>query len=152
MISLDNVSIVNPTVVEHQLLEFEKLLSYRCKAETGEVPHLISAIKGNIDALDLKICGPVIIGMHLNETEFIIPVDRAVSSGKYFSYKAQFKLTNAVRQRHYGTYDRIDESIAALRKYISDNSLNPDSNPYILVKNPDREVFDIFVGISENVL
>lgn len=152
MIFLDNAGIVNPSVVEHQLLEFEKLLSYRCTAESSEVPHIIRAIGENIDALDLKICGPVIIGRHLNEIEFIIPVDRAVSSGKYFSYKALFKLTNAVRQRHYGAYERIDESIEVLRKYISDNSLCPDSDPYILVKSLDREVFDIFVGISDNVL
>ncbi len=148
----DNGKAPSMAVVEHQLLEFERLLSYRCKAENSEVPFMIRSIKKNIDALDLKICDPIIIGMHLNETEFIIPVDKAVNSGKYFSYKALFKLTNAVRQRHYGAYERIDESIAILQKYISDNSLNPDSNPYVLVRNLEREVFDIFISISENIL
>lgn len=113
---------------------------------------MVHLIMTNIDALDLKICGPIIIGKHRNEVEFIIPIDKAVSGGKNYSYKALFKLTNAVRQRHYGSYERIGESIAILRKYISDNLLTADSNPYILVRSLEREVFDIFIGISENVL
>lgn len=139
-------------VVEHQILECERLLSYKCIAKNSEIPFMVHSIMTNIDALDLKICGPIIIGKHRNEVEFIIPIDKAVSGGKYYSYKALFKLTNAVRQRHYGSYERIGESIAILRKYISDNLLTADSNPYILVRSLEREVFDIFIGISENVL
>ena len=139
-------------VVEHQILECERLLSYKCIAKNSEIPFMVHSIMTNIDALDLKICGPIIIGKHRNEVEFIIPIDKAVSGGKYYSYKALFKLTNAVRQRHYGLYERIGESIAILRKYISDNLLTADSNPYILVRSLEREVFDIFIGISENVL
>lgn len=139
-------------VVEHQILECERLLSYKCIAKNSEIPFMVHSIMTNIDALNLKICGPIIIGKHLNEVEFIIPIDKAVSGGKYYSYKALLKLTNAVRQRHYGSYERIGESIAILRKYISDNLLTADSNPYILVRSLEREVFDIFIGISENVL
>ena len=68
-------------VVEHQILECERLLSYKCIAKNSEIPFMVHSIMTNIDALDLKICGPIIIGKHRNEVEFIIPIDKAVSGG-----------------------------------------------------------------------
>ena len=126
-------------VIEHQILEYEKLLSYKCVAENEKIPFMIKSIMTNIDALDLKISGSIILGKHLNEVEFLIPIDRTIGSSKHFSYKAVFKLMNAVRQRHYGSYEKIDESIAMLRQYISDHFLTPVTSPYILVKTLNKK-------------
>ena len=140
-------------IVKHQMIEYENIISYRCKTEDSEIPSMVQSIIRNIDVLDLNVCAPIIIGVHTAETEFIIPVDRAVKSSEgYYAYRPVFKLTNAARLRHYGSFRKIPDSIAALKTYLSDNSLVSDTDPYISVKNLEKNVYDVFIGVSENIL
>ena len=139
-------------VITNQILEYENLISYRCCPEDEETPYYVHFIETNVDALEVEKCGPVIIGRHKNDTEFLIPVSGSVMKSKSFSCKSVFKLTCAMMFRHYGSYKNIENSIGMLKRYISDNSLVPITDPYIVVKSLEREVFDIYIGLSENVL
>lgn len=139
-------------IIEHQVLEYEKIISYECKAEPYDVPYMLHFMKKNMDALDLNICGPIIIGYHSDKIEFLIPIDKTITSNDHFLYKEVFKLVNAIMQRHYGSYEEIGRSIEKLKQYISAKSLICTTDPYISVKSEDRGVYDIFIGISENIL
>ncbi len=140
------------TVAEHQILEYGNLLSYRCRITASRILHMARSMCDNIDVLDLKVCGAVIIGQHEHDVEFLIPVDKIAVSTDRFIFKSVFKLSNAVRLRHYGSYDTIDDTVKILQKYIAQNYLIPDSDPYILINSMEREVYDVFVGISDNIL
>ena len=139
-------------VITNQMLEYENLISYKCCPEDREIPYYVHFIETNVDALEVKICGPVIIGRHEKDTEFLIPVSGSVLNSDSFSCKSLFRLTSALMFRHYGSYVNIGKSIDLLKKYISDNCLVPITHPYIVVKSLEREVFDIYIGLSENVL
>ena len=139
-------------VVNHQMIEYNNLISYRCRTEYEEIPNYVHFIEMNVDALEVRICGPIIIGRHKNDTEFLIPVSGSVIKSNSFICKSVFRLTSALMFRHYGSYTNIESSIGMLKRYISDNSLVAITNPYIVVKSLEREVFDIYIGLSENVL
>lgn len=128
------------------------MLIYECSGEKNMISYLLSFINENIDALDVKINGSIIIGCHSDKTEIIIPIDKKICSSKVYSYKNTFKLVNAVRQRYYGSYDNIGNAIESLKSYISNNNLISITDPYISVKSAERDVYDVFIGISENVL
>lgn len=133
-------------------MEYKNVLIYECSGEKNMISYLLNFINENIDALDVKINGSIIIGCHSDKTEIIIPIDKKICSSKVYSYKNTFKLVNAVRQRYYGSYDNIGNSIESLKSYISNNNLISITDPYISVKSAERDVYDVFIGISENVL
>ena len=138
--------------VEHQMLSYDYVLSYQTKVDDKMVPNMLSSIKANISVIDLKICGNIIITKHDETTEFLIPVDRKFEGNQHYVFKPGFKLVNAVRQRYYGNFDEIDTGLKELNSYISEQSLTPITSPYIMEIDSDNGVYDIFIGISENVL
>lgn len=139
-------------IFEHQILEYENVIIYECSSEKDKMLYSLDFISKNIDALDVKINGSIIIGCHSDKTEIIIPIDKKVCSSKIYSYKNTFKLVNAVRQRYYGAYEDIENAVETLKSYIVNNNLTSITDPYISVKSTERCVYDVFIGISENVL
>ena len=139
-------------VVEHQMLDHEYVLSYKTKIDDKVIPNMLSSIKENISVIDLEICGNIIITMHDEITEFLIPVDRKFEGNQHYMFKPGFKLVNAVRQRYYGAFNNIDAGLKELNSYIFEHSLTPITNSYIVEIDSDNSVYDIFIGISENVL
>lgn len=138
--------------VEHQMLSHEYVLSYQTTVDDKMIPNMLSSIKENISVIDLKICGNIIITKHDETTEFLVPVDRKFEGNQHYVFKPGFKLVNAVRQRYYGNLDEIDTGLKELNSYIFENSLVPITDPYIMDVDSDNSVYDIFIGISENVL
>lgn len=139
-------------VIEHQMLSHEYVLSYQTKADDKMIPKMLSSIKENISVIDLEICGNIIVTKRNDITEFLIPVDRKFEGNQHYMFKPGFKLVNAVRQRYYGSFDNIDTGLKELNSYISEQSLTPITSPYIMEVDSDNSVYDIFIGISENVL
>ena len=139
-------------VIEHQMLNYEYVLSYQTKVNDKIIPEMIKSIKENISVINLKICGNIIITKRNDITEFLIPVDRKFEGNQHYMFKPGFKLVNAVRHRYYGSFCDIDTGLKELNSYISENSLTPITNSYIMEVDPDNSVYDIFIGISENVL
>ena len=71
---------------------------------------------------------------------------------QHYVFNPVFKLVNAARQRYYGKFDNIDAGLKELNSHISEHSLTPITNFYIMEVDSNNGVYDIFVGISENVL
>ena len=138
--------------VEHQIVNYEYILSYQTQVDDKMVPNMLSSIKENISVIDLEICGNIILTKHDNITEFLIPVDRKFEGNQHYVFKPGFKLVNAIKQRYYGSFDNIDIGLKELNSYISEKSLTPVTNAYIMEIDSDNSVYDIFIGISENVL
>ncbi len=87
-----------------------------------------------------------------NCIEFIIPINDSFPSNQHYRYKAKFKLVNAVRARHYGSFLNIGDKVEELYAYIAARSLQAITQPYFIVRDIQNGIFDVYIGISENVL
>lgn len=134
------------------MLSYDYVLSYQTKVDDKMIPNMLSSIRKNISVIDLEICGNIILTKRNGTTEFLIPVDRRFEGSQHYVFKPGFKLVNAVRQRYYGSFDNIDTGLKELNSYISEHSLTPITLPYIMEIDSDNGVYDIFIGMSENVL
>lgn len=140
------------SVVEHQMLNYEKVISYTTTVELVKIPDLIKGIINNTDALGLQVCGKVIVAIKEDGYEFIIPVDKEICGCGSYEYKPQFKLTNALRMRHCGPFVNICDSLTELNKVIHARKLCAITEPYVVAYDIDLSVYDIYIGISENIL
>ena len=140
------------TVVEHQMLMYNNVLSYRTEIEFHMIPKMIVAIENNISVLGLSVTDNVLLSLSNKEIEFIIPVDGIYESNQYFEFKQRFRLVNAVRARHYGPFTDIQSSLNELHSFIKENSLASITNPYIRVRDTEQGVYDIYIGVSGNEL
>ena len=66
-----------------------------------------------------------------------------------FYEKGQF---HAVRVRHYGSFSTIKNKVDDLKAYIEEHSLTPVTQPYYMIQDCKNEIYDVFIGISENIL
>lgn len=137
-------------VVEHQILEAETLLSQTADIQEIAVFQALEHIKRNIHVLGFQICGNIIIAKQKEFFEFLIPVDKEFKSNEHYSFKKRIKLVNAARMRHYGSFVKIENSLTELNEYIAEKNLVPITIPYIVEKENIDNVYDIYIGISEN--
>ncbi len=139
-------------VVEHQTLKAEKILSHCTDVSDDFVPQMLKGIKENISVLKFDICGDIIVAKRNGRTEFLVPIDREFRSNENYSFKERVMLVNAARLRHYGSFGTICKSLAELNDYIEKNSLTPITAPYIVERDPSDNAYDIYIGISENIV
>ena len=137
-------------VIEHQILETEILLSQRLSISDDAVPQALEHIKKNISVLGFQICGNIIVAKQDEFLEFLIPVDKEFNSNEHYSFKKRLKLVNAARLRHYSSFRKIQTSLNELHKYIAEKNLVPITIPYIVEKDNSDNVYDIYIGISQN--
>lgn len=140
------------TVVEHQMLMYNNVLSYRTEIDFHMIPKMITAIEKNIPVLGLSMTNNVLLSLSGKEIEFIIPVDGMYESNLHFEFKQRFRLVNAVRARHYGLFTDIHLTLNDLHSFIKENSLTSITNPYVRVRSIEQEIYDIYIGVSENEL
>lgn len=153
-------------IFKNQMLYYKNVLSYRTTIKIEDTNKLISFIQKNTDALNLKICGNIITTIHGKETlndmkivdiEFLIPVDKKLKRNFTFKFKPIFKLINAVKIRHEGSMETLNQTEKILNQYICDNNLHSVTRTYYLFvqstefENSDN-IVDIYKGISENIL
>lgn len=136
--------------IEHQILEAETLLSQRLNISEDAVPQALWHIRKNISVLNARICGNIIIAKQDGFFEFLIPVDKEFTSNEHYSFKKRLKLVNATRMRHYGSFGKIQNSLKELNEYIAEKNLVPVTVPYIVEKDSSDNIYDIYIGISEN--
>ena len=139
-------------VIEHQYLHYQKVLACRVQLDAGCVADFLQRLPENLSILNLKQTGKVIFTMDDSFAVFNIPVDKPFQGNLYYQYKPEFKLVNAVRARHYGSFDEIENKVMELRQYIADRSLHSVTQPYFVAQDIVNDVYDIWVGIDENVL
>ena len=139
-------------VIEHQILTAEKVLSHCADVSDEFVPQMLKGIKENISVLKFDICGDIIVAKRNGGTEFLVPVNREFRLNENYSFKERVMLVNAARLRHYGSFGTIRKSLAELNDYIEKNSLTPITAPYIVERDPSDNAYDIYIGISENIV
>ena len=138
-------------VIEHQTLKAEKLLSHCANVSDDFVPQMLKWIRDNISVLKFQICGDIIVLKQNGYLVFFIPIDKEFDSNEHYSFKELIKLVNAARLRHYGSFGKIQSSLDELNDYITQKKLTPITEPYIVERDHMDNVYDIYIGISENV-
>lgn len=139
-------------VIEHQTLKAEKVLSHCADVSDDLVPQMLKGIKENISVLKFDICGDIIVAKRNGGTEFLVPINREFRSNEHYSFKERVLLVNAARLRHYGSFGTICKSLAELNDYIEKKSLTPITAPYIVERDLSDNAYDIYIGISENIV
>ena len=139
-------------VVECQYLHYKNILCLEMKLDCIKVEEFAKKIDYSLDILNLSRSGKIVITQKSPFIEFLIPVDKCFPSNEYYSYKPEFKLVNAVRARHYGSFESIDSKVEELNEYIHDFSLSPITQPYFIIQDLKNEIYDVYIGINENIL
>ena len=139
-------------IVEHQYLHYKNVLCFEMQLDYGEIEDFAQRIDYSLDVLDLSRAGKTVINQKSPFLEFLIPVDKQFSSSKHYRYKPEFKLVNAIRTRHYGSFDSIQNKVEELKKYIQDQSFLPATPPYFIVQDIKNKIYDVYIGINENIL
>lgn len=103
-------------IVEHQYLHYKNVLCFEMQLDYGEIEDFAQRIDYSLDVLDLSRDGKIVITQKSPFLEFLIPVDKQFSSSKHYRYKPEFKLVNAIRTRHYGSFDSIQNKVEELKK------------------------------------
>lgn len=118
----------------------------------GGVEDFAKRIDYSLDVVNLSRDGKIVITQKSPFIEFLIPVDKRFSSNKHYRYKPEFKLVNAIRTRHYGSFDSIQNKVEELKEYIQNHSLSPVTPPYYIVQDLKNKIYDVYIGINENIL
>lgn len=139
-------------VIEHQYLHYKNVLVYETEVDPETISSIVKGIPDSLSVLGLQLNGKVIMTYTGNSLKFIIPVNESFSSNQHYQYKTEFKLVNAVRARHYGSFLNIGDKVEELYTYIAERSLQSITQPYFIVQDMQNGIFDVYIGISENVL
>ena len=139
-------------VIEHQYLHYKNVLVYETEVDPEAISSIVNGIPDSLSVLGLQLNGKVIMTYTGNSLKFIIPVNESFSSNQHYQYKPEYKLVNAVRARHYGSFLNIGDKVEELYAYIAERSLQSITQPYFIVQDMQNGIFDVYIGISENVL
>ncbi|MDO4944519.1 MAG: hypothetical protein Q4E74_04865 [Ruminococcus sp.] len=146
-------------IIEKQYLSVESLLSYKTRSTYGKLGKLIEHISESLKFLEMEQTGSIIFSLKENtygtdetilDLEFFVPVGKEFKSNEFYVYKPQFRLCNAVRARHSGTYDTLVNSRKRIQDYLSQNSYQPITDYYYYVSR--NNLVDIYVGINGNIV
>lgn len=139
-------------IIEHQYLHFKNLLTFETDLDYAVIPDFTKGIAASLNVLDLKLNGSIIFKINRSNIQFIIPVDKKFKSNDHYKYKDEIKIVNAVRVRHYGDIKEIKKTVESLSDYIIHNCMQAVTPPYYTVNEFQNDVYDVYIGISENVL
>lgn len=139
-------------IIEHQYLHYKNLLIFESDIDYATIPDYSNSIATSLDVLDLKQMGNIIFKIESETIQFIIPVNRRFINCKHYKFKEEFKIVNAIRARHYGDIKKIYKVVDSLSEYIQKRSMVAITPPYYSVNEIYRDVYDVYIGLSENVL
>lgn len=146
-------------IIEKQYLSVESLLSYKTRSTFSKLGKLIDHISKSLKLLEIEQTGNIIFSLKENacgtdeailDLEFFVPVSKEFKSNEFYVYKPEFKLFNAVRARHTGTYDTLINSRQKMQDYLSQKCYQPITDFYYYVNNSN--LVDIYVGINGNIV
>jgi hypothetical protein len=112
----------------------------------------LKEIEKGLDTLGLKQCGNVVFTIKGTMIIIMIPVDREFMDNDHYFFKKELRIVNAIRVRYYGDGNDISNVIIMMNKYIDDHLMKAITPPYVMACRKYEGVFDIFIGLSENVL
>ncbi len=150
-------------VIEKQHLWLDNVVSYRTRVEYDRLAQLIQYVKTNMEVLDVKITGDIIFAVTeiINESdqiilgvEFIVPVDRRITSNCHIVFKPKFRLENALVLKFSGKISELITIRRSLHEYALNNNLNVLTDVYFEVKQfvGNDVVMNAYIGICGNSL
>lgn len=150
-------------MIENQHLWFDTALSYRARVEKDSLCDLIRHVRDNIEVLDLKITGSVVVSVYEefvepNRTifgvEIIVPVDKPFESNCHYVFKPHFKLENAVLFKYCGKASGFPEVKKKLCEYALSRHYSVLTNVYFSIKQIDggEVVANAYLGVDGNSL
>ncbi|MDE7398030.1 MAG: hypothetical protein K2N06_00735 [Oscillospiraceae bacterium] len=152
--------------LEGQFYTAENLLSYRTRVVSGDLYDLLRYVRNNLDSLELKVNGRVILSIsekfverskQIYGVELLIPVDKEFESTGQYVYKPTFKLVNAVSFRFYDNGNGFDEAELKLSNYIKVHDMDAVTGVYYVLQGDgtDRcgtEYWDTYIAVNENIV
>lgn len=150
-------------VIENQHLWLDMALSYRTRVEKNSLCDLIRHVRDNIEVLDLKITGSVVVSVYEEFTEpaqtilgveIIVPVDRPFESNCHYVFKPHIKLENAVLYKYCGKASGFPEVKKKLCEYALSRHYSALTNVYFSIKQIDGDevVANAYLGVDGNSL
>lgn len=152
--------------LEGQFYTAKNLLSYRTRVESGDINDLLKYVKNNLDVLELKMNGRVILSIsekiverdkRIYGIELLIPVDRKFESSGQYVYKPAFKLVNAISFRFYGDCSGFVEAETRLSDYIKAHDMDAVTGVYHILPDDGAAqcgagYWDTYVAVNENIV
>lgn len=152
----------------NQLYEMKNVISYRAKMTQQEVNGVMNRMGAFIQENGLNKSGCVTTttftventgGTQLMDIEILCPVDKACDVPQGFTFKPEFRLSNAAKITHKGNPANMRESVNKLIGYLNKNKLTPVTSLYnVTVNEPktpmdiDNMVVDMYIGVTDNIL
>ena len=152
----------------NQLYEMKNVISYRAKMTQQEVNDVMNRMGTFIQENGLNKSGCVTTttftventgGTQLMDIEILCPVDKACDVPQGFTFKHEFRLSNAAKITHKGNPANMQESVNKLIGYLNHNKLTPVTSLYnVTVNEPktpmdiDNMVVDMYIGVTDNIL
>lgn len=151
------------TVIKNQHLWLDNVISYRTRIELDKLSQLIDHIRVNVEVLNLNIIGDMVFSITeiINDNdviilgvEFIVPVNKSVTSNSHFVFKPKFRLENAVMLKYCGKISEILTVKRLLNEYALDHNISVLTDVYYELKQltGDNTVLNAYMGLCGNSL
>ncbi|MDE5583616.1 MAG: AraC family transcriptional regulator [Ruminococcus sp.] len=155
-------------ITENVSLEMTNVLTYRGKVTqqqmtviAKEMNDIITANKANKTisgvSATYEIINPGVDAVM--DVEIMYPLDKHINVSSPYKVKPIFRLRNAVKIRHEGRPDLLQNSANKLIQYINEKGLMPITVGYnVTVHEPqspveiDSLVVDLYIGVCDNIL
>lgn len=155
-------------ITENTTLEMKNVLSYRSKSTRRQLQMASQEIEAILKDKGVKRTGPSVSTTFDIDTsgdepifdmELLIPVDRIIYIDSPYRMKPVFRLVNAVKIRHEGKPELLQQTANELMDYIRKQRLTPVTSGYnVTIKQPsspmdmDDLVVDLYIGVDGNIL
>ncbi|MCR5206797.1 MAG: AraC family transcriptional regulator [Lachnospiraceae bacterium] len=158
-------------ITTEQNLQMKNVLSYRGKVDQKLLMEKRKEIDDVMNRFGARPIHPAItstFGIEKTENgpimdlEILVPLDKDISHEiamaklPGYRFKPLFLLANAVRIRHEGSTETMENSIRELYKFIQVRNLKPITTGYSIPMNdpddPKDLIIDFMVGVDPNIL
>ena len=149
---------------EHETLSMMNVLSYRGKMSQEELNKKLVEMIELVKKLGARIGAPVAtttfsIEGPVMDSELLVPLDRPVDVPEGYILKPQILITNAIKLHHTGNPMTLQNEMAQLQNYMTENKLVPITTSYNVtikgantIQEMDSVVIDVYIGVSPNIL
>lgn len=150
-------------IEQGQVLTFENVLQYRCKADQLTLAGLQPKFENYLKQKDVKkISGMISInhsvemkdGKQILDMEFLLPIDKEIKADDGFNFIKNFLVDNALMLKIYGNPLHMQSAIQQISEYIKSNNLTPKT-PLIIhtekeANNPmevEQMITNLYIGV-----
>lgn len=151
-------------ISEGNMLELCNVVSYRSTISRKDFDKEISDMfqfvsENNANCIGSPVTSTRSVDDSLMDVEILMPIDRNLDlSGKYI-FKPIIKIYDAVKIRHCGKPENLENTADELIRYINERNLTPITPGYNVTVNIPSDfsdandlIMDMYVGVSDNLL